>query len=130
MLDVRGRGEISKKLFGITYSLGGTGSKESSCQCRRRNRHGFNPWVRKIPSRRKWQPTPVFLRNPMEEEPGRLWSMGSHTVGHDWMTEHIQALYYNEKCVRNGVGGAWVSFATAHQKSLPFIEMALWVKHL
>ena len=21
----------------------------------------FNPWVRKIPSRRKWQPTPAFL---------------------------------------------------------------------
>ena len=27
-------------------------------QCRR---CGFNPWVRKIPWRRKWQPTPVFL---------------------------------------------------------------------
>ena len=27
-------------------------------QCRRR---GFNPWVGKIPWRRKWQPTPVFL---------------------------------------------------------------------
>ena len=24
-------------------------------------RPGFNPWVRKIPRRRKWQPTPVFL---------------------------------------------------------------------
>ena len=24
-------------------------------------RHGFNPWVRKIPWRRKWQLTPVFL---------------------------------------------------------------------
>jgi len=24
-------------------------------------RHGFNPWVRKIPRRRAWQPTPVFL---------------------------------------------------------------------
>ena len=24
-------------------------------------RHGFNPWVRKIPWRRTWQPTPVFL---------------------------------------------------------------------
>jgi len=24
-------------------------------------RPGFNPWVRKIPWRRKWQPTPVFL---------------------------------------------------------------------
>ena len=33
-------------------------SKESKCQC---SRCGFNPWVRKIPWRRKWQPTPVFL---------------------------------------------------------------------
>ena len=24
-------------------------------------RHRFNLWVRKIPWRRKWQPTPVFL---------------------------------------------------------------------
>ena len=24
-------------------------------------RHWFDPWVRKIPWRRKWQPTPVFL---------------------------------------------------------------------
>ena len=31
--------------------------KESTCQCRRQ---GFNPWVRKIPWRRAWQPTPVF----------------------------------------------------------------------
>ena len=32
--------------------------KESACQCRR---HGFHPWVGKIPWRRKWQPAPVFL---------------------------------------------------------------------
>ena len=25
------------------------------------SRHGFDPWVWKIPWRRKWQPTPVFL---------------------------------------------------------------------
>ena len=24
-------------------------------------RHGIDPWVRKIPWSRKWQPTPVFL---------------------------------------------------------------------
>ena len=30
-------------------------AKESTCQCRR---HRFNPWVGKIPWRRKWQPTP------------------------------------------------------------------------
>ena len=33
-------------------------SKEYACQCRR---GGFLPWVRKIPWRRAWQRTPVFL---------------------------------------------------------------------
>ena len=32
--------------------------KESTCQSRR---PGFDPWVGKVPWRRKWQPTPVFL---------------------------------------------------------------------
>ena len=32
--------------------------KESACQCRR---HGFDPWVGKIPWSRKWQPTLVLL---------------------------------------------------------------------
>ena len=35
--------------------------KESTCQCRRHRRHGFDPWVGKIPLRRKRQPTPLFL---------------------------------------------------------------------
>ena len=35
--------------------------KESACQCRRLKRCGFDPWVSKIPWRRKWQPPPVFL---------------------------------------------------------------------
>ena len=35
--------------------------KEPACHCRRCRRHGFNPWFRKIPQRRAWQPTPVFL---------------------------------------------------------------------
>ena len=38
--------------------LGGSDGKESTCQCRRL---GFNSWVRNIPWRRKWPPTPVFL---------------------------------------------------------------------
>ena len=32
--------------------------RANACQWRR---HGFDPWVGKIPERRKWQPTPVFL---------------------------------------------------------------------
>ena len=38
-----------------------TSDKEPACQCRRHKRLGFHPWVRKIPWRRKWQPTPIFL---------------------------------------------------------------------
>ena len=41
--------------WGLPWWLSG---KESACQCRR---CGFNPWVGKIPWRRKWQCTPVFL---------------------------------------------------------------------
>ena len=39
----------------------GLSVKESTCQCRSRWRCGFDPWVGKIPWRRKQQPTPVFL---------------------------------------------------------------------
>ena len=40
---------------------GGTSGKEPICQCRRHKRCGFYPWAGKIPWRRAWQPTPVFL---------------------------------------------------------------------
>ena len=39
----------------------GAGVKEPTCQGRRHKRLGFEPWVRKIPWRRTWQPTPVFM---------------------------------------------------------------------
>ena len=42
-------------LSGLPWWLGG---KESACQFRT---HGFDPWVGKIPWRREWQQTPVFL---------------------------------------------------------------------
>ena len=40
---------------------GGASGRESACQCRRCKRLRFDPWVGKIPWRRPWQPTPVFL---------------------------------------------------------------------
>ena len=42
-------------------SPGGTSGKESACQYRKQRRCVLDPWVRKIPWRRAWQPTPVFL---------------------------------------------------------------------
>ena len=44
-------------------------------------RPGFNPWVGKIPWRRAWQPTPLFLpgESPWTEGPGGLQSWGQKT---------------------------------------------------
>ena len=39
----------------------GASGKELTCQCRRQKRSGFYPWVGKIPWRRAWQPSAVFL---------------------------------------------------------------------
>ena len=40
---------------------GGASGEKCACQCRRQKRLGFDPWVRKGPWRRAWQPTPIFL---------------------------------------------------------------------
>ena len=47
----------------------GVSGKEPTCQGRRHKRHWFNPWVGKMPWRRKWQPTPEFL--PGESHGGK-----------------------------------------------------------
>ena len=39
----------------------GASGKKPTCQHRRHKRCGFHPWVGKIPWRRAWQPTSVFL---------------------------------------------------------------------
>ena len=45
---------------------------------------GFDPGVRKIPWRKKWQPTPIFW----PEKSQGVQSMGSQRVGHYWVTMH------------------------------------------
>ena len=47
---------------------GGVSGKEPACQHRRLKRREFYPWVRKIPWRRKWQLTPVFLPGKFHEQ--------------------------------------------------------------
>ena len=49
-------------IFSLPYAfLGGTNGKEPACQFKRCKRPRFDLWVTKIPWRREWQPTPVFL---------------------------------------------------------------------
>ena len=49
----------------------------------------FWSWVGKIPWRRAWQPTPVFLpgESPWTEEPNGLQSMGWQRVRYPWVTK-------------------------------------------
>ena len=67
--------------------------KESTCQCRR---HGFHPWVGKIPQRRKWQPTPVFLPGTSH---GQKRLAGYSPWGHreSDMTEHTHTHTHTHK---------------------------------
>ena len=67
----------------------------------------FHPWVGKIPWRRKWQPTPVFL----SEKSHRQRSMEGYSswdckrVGHDLVTKQQQGFLLN-RCGNWG----WKSF--------------------
>ena len=47
---------------------GNTTGKEPTSQCRRHSRCVFDLLVWKIPWRRKWQPTPVFLPGESHEQ--------------------------------------------------------------
>ena len=61
--------------------------EEPIYQCRSCRRGGFNPWVGKIPWRRKWPPSSILPGIiPRAEEPGRLQSMGSQNVRHSLVT--------------------------------------------
>ena len=53
-----------------------------------KKRSGFNPWVRKIPWGRKWQPTPLFLP---EKSHGQRSLVGYSPKGHKEldMTERL-----------------------------------------
>ena len=81
-------------LFGL---LCGRGGKEPTCQCRRCKRYGFNPWLRKIPWRRKWQPTPVLLP---EKSHGQKSLVGYSPWGHkesnmtEWLSVHAHTFIY------------------------------------
>ena len=67
-----GREEGTKRGF-----PGGTSGKEPTCQRPRCKRCGFDPWAGKIPWRRAWQPSPVFL-------PGASNGLGSRLGCSPW----------------------------------------------
>ena len=55
------------------------------------NAGGFDPWSRKIPWSRKWQPSPVFLSGKSNGQRNLVgYSPSGHRFGHDWSNTHTQ----------------------------------------
>ena len=82
-------------LFGLPRWLSG---KESVSQS---SRHRFNPWVRKIPWRRKWQPTLAFL--PGKSHGWRSLAWCSPWGHKESDTNEQLALHYLECVFRNTI---------------------------
>ena len=68
--------------------------KESTCQCRRYKRRGFDPWVRKISWSRKWQPSPASLPGKLQGERSLVgyspWGCEESDRPSDWAWAHSQ----------------------------------------
>ena len=72
--------KVSMTFIGI---LTGYVEYEPLCQCRRHERHGFDPCIQKITWRRAWQPAPVFLPGEFHAQRSQV-GCSSQRVGHDW----------------------------------------------
>ena len=89
---------------------GGASGEKSAYQCTRHRgckRNKFDPWVRKIPWRRKWQPTPVFLLG----EPHGQRSMGySPWAAKSWTwLSDLYVMVTLQCCVSYCCSRKWIS---------------------
>ena len=84
--------DLYSQSYGFSIALGFPGGLDGRV-CLQCGRPGFDPWARKIPWRRKWQHTPVFL-------PGKSHGQRSLTVYSLWnckesdMTERLHFLCF------------------------------------
>ena len=81
----------------VRVDPGGASGKEPACQCKRDKRWGFDPRVGKIPWRRPWQPTPVFLPG---ESHGQRTLVGNSPWGHKSQTRLSDALELDYSLLR------------------------------
>ena len=93
--------------FGV--SLMAQQVKESTCQCRR---HGFDPWVGRIPWRRAWQPIPVILLGKSHGQRSHPWSRKELDTTE--ATEHRSLFYSTEVTLSGVLGGFRMGLATRY----------------
>ena len=74
--------------------------RESDCQCMNHRRHEFDPWLRKIPWRRKWHPSPVVLPGKAH---GQRSLAGCSPWCHKrvtWLSTHAHIHTYIQHCLK------------------------------
>ena len=97
-------------------------SGKESCRCRRPKRLEFNPWVRKIPWSRKWQPTLVFLPRECHGQRSLAgYSPWGRQVGHDWAIWAVNI----RQCFADPIGGNHLPRAQP-QESPPHMMYLRW----
>ena len=78
---------------------GGASGKEPICQCRRCERHEFNPWVGKTPWRRAWQPSSILVwRILWTEEAGGPQSLGLKKSQRHLKWQHARTHLQHVRC--------------------------------
>ena len=110
------------------FNWGNSGSSDGKESAAQWGRPGLDPWVGKIPWRRAWQPTPVFLpgESPWTEEPGGLQSMGSQRVGHDFTFTFFQATKH--RTARKFASALWDA-ASVPSPSCRWQSSSAWASH-
>ena len=112
--------------LGFSYSLRGfpwwLRQQRVCLQCRRL---GFYPRVGKIPRRREWQPTPVFLPGEFYGQ-SRLASRVQSIRSHNWVTHtHIIFWEINKITLLGDDSFPSVSFHTQPEYNLVFSHVAM-----
>ena len=79
---------ISSKSSHLWLTAPKTGAFPGDYGDRWLRKHQFDPWVGKIPWRRKRHPSSVFLPGKSHWQRSLAGSMGSQRVGFNWVTEH------------------------------------------
>ena len=97
--------------------LGSVSGKEPACQSRRHKKYGFDPWVRKIPWRRAWQPIPIFLPGESHGQKSLGATVHRATKSQTWLKQlsmhsHLVLIFWTLLSIRSNEHdnkGSWVS---------------------
>ena len=99
----------------LAFNIRWRSDKESSCQGRRCKRCRFDPWVGKIPWRRKWQSTSIFLLRKFHGQ--RSLVVYIHGAARSWtVTECLST------CTSRGRRSIWVSEDVTELMSWPPVK--------